>query len=176
MKTTLSKVLADYGMVLVLLLLCSFFSAVTYTEQSVTGAASIQQLASSAKSGERVLLVGGATQVDLAAIEELAAKVKATGASVADRINGDPRAARLALEHLASTGGVDTILCTELAGKWLLFENLARDLPALANTRVIKPARYFFPNFLKADNLLNIANQIAVIDTAIVRHIAGDAF
>ena len=34
MKTVMSRILSDYGMILVLLLLCAFFSLVTYREQS----------------------------------------------------------------------------------------------------------------------------------------------
>src|SRR6185437_11092841 len=41
--------------------------------------------------------------------------------------------------------------------------NIAESFPALAKTKVIKPEPYHFPNFLKTENLLNIANQIAVI-------------
>ena len=36
--------LADYGMILVLVLLCAFFSVVTYSEQSPTGEAAVSQV------------------------------------------------------------------------------------------------------------------------------------
>ena len=39
-----SRFLSDYGMVFVLLLLCAFFSVVTYSEQSPTGEAAAKQV------------------------------------------------------------------------------------------------------------------------------------
>src|SRR5437868_3836906 len=45
MKT--SRFLADYGMIFVLLLLCAFFSVVTYSEQSPTGEAAAKQVVTS---------------------------------------------------------------------------------------------------------------------------------
>jgi ribose transport system permease protein len=163
MKTRISKLLADYGMVVVLLILCAFFSAVTYSEQSVAGDAAIQQLAATAKNGDQVLLIGADTASDIASINQLGEQLTSRQVTVVAAINGSPKDARNALEKLSSTGAITTILCTELAGRWLVFENLSSDFPALATTRVIRPQRYYFPNFLKADNLLNIANQIAVI-------------
>lgn len=163
MKTSVSKLPSDYGMVVVLLALCAFFSAVTYTEQSASGDAALQQLAGSTKAGERVLLAGGDTAADIASIAGLRQRLNAAQVTVIESINGTPRDARAALEKLNATGGANAILCTELAGNWLVFEEVPTEFPALAATRVIKPERYYFPNFLKADNLLNIANQIAVI-------------
>src|SRR5262249_40838107 len=39
----------------------------------------------------------------------------------------------------------------------------AKKYPPLASSRLLTPPTYSWPNFLKADNLLNITNQIAVI-------------
>jgi ribose transport system permease protein len=44
-----------------------------------------------------------------------------------------------------------------------VFTDLKTDFPALGNPRILTPRNYRWPNFLKAENLLNIANQIAVI-------------
>src|SRR6185437_11937767 len=44
-----------------------------------------------------------------------------------------------------------------------VYDSLKERFPALAKARVTKPESYLWPNFLKADNLVNIANQIAVI-------------
>jgi ribose transport system permease protein len=44
-----------------------------------------------------------------------------------------------------------------------VFADLESDFPGLGVPVIIKPERYHWPNFLKSDNLLNIANQIAVI-------------
>ncbi|NDA69336.1 MAG: ABC transporter permease, partial [Verrucomicrobia bacterium] len=46
-SSTFSRLLADYGMVFVLALLCAFFSFATYTEQHPTSADAARQLANS---------------------------------------------------------------------------------------------------------------------------------
>ena len=42
-RAAFHRFLADYGMIFVLLLLCAFFSVVTYSEQSPSGAAAAEQ-------------------------------------------------------------------------------------------------------------------------------------
>jgi ribose transport system permease protein len=44
-----------------------------------------------------------------------------------------------------------------------VFDDLGNKFPRLAATRVIVPRSHWWPNFLKTENLINIANQIAVI-------------
>ena len=155
--------MSDYGMGVVLLLLCAFFSAATYTEQSSAGPAAISEVTSALRSGERVLIIGSETQEDATFAAELAQRAKAAGESVEGTVLGAPQAARRALETAAGAEKVEVIACSQLAGRWLVFEDIARDFPGLQKVRVVKPKRSHFPNFLKTDNLLNIANQIAVI-------------
>jgi ribose transport system permease protein len=83
--------------------------------------------------------------------------------SRAEIVQGEPKDARAALLRAAESGGLDVIACNHVTASWLVFADLAVDFPALKNTRIIKPASQSWPVFLKADNLLNIANQIAVI-------------
>ena len=45
MQSTLRRLLSDYGMIFVLLLLCIVFSGLTFEEQSATDAAAAEQLA-----------------------------------------------------------------------------------------------------------------------------------
>ena len=79
-------------------------------------------------------------------------------------MKGEPKDAREALQKLAAAGGkLDAIACTQATGAWLVFADLKTDFPALGEPRVVTPRSYRWPNFLKSDNLLNIANQIAVI-------------
>jgi ribose transport system permease protein len=164
MKTRRSRFLTDYGMVVVLLLLCVFFSAVTSTEQSATGEAAVGQVVGAIRAGERVLVVGGGTAGDAVFLEALEGRLRAGGVEVKEVVVGGPREARLALERVMREGkGLDGVACSELAGRWLVFEEVGKLFPGLSGVRVVKPMRSRFPSFLKADNLLNIANQIAVI-------------
>ncbi len=158
-----SRFLADYGMIFVLLLLCTFFSVATYSEQSPTGEVAAKQVVASIQEQfgktPRVLIAAGDQPDDA----EFAAKLERdfTGAIV---VKGEPKDAREALQKAAASGGrLDAIACTRATGAWLVFSDLKTDFPALGEPRVITPRSYRWPNFLKSENLLNIANQIAVI-------------
>ena len=77
---------------------------------------------------------------------------------------GDAREVRKTLESLNAAGQpLGAILTTHEAARWLLFEDLTVDFPALGKPRVLSPQAYRWPDFLKARNLFNIADQIAVI-------------
>ncbi|MCK6501140.1 MAG: ABC transporter permease, partial [Nitrospira sp.] len=68
------------------------------------------------------------------------------------------------LERMATARErLDVIACAQSAGGWLVFADLRSDFPALGEPRLLVPHSYRWPNFLKSENLLNIANQIAVI-------------
>ena len=58
---------------------------------------------------------------------------------------------------------LDAIACNQATAAWSVFDDLKKDFPALGAPLVMQPRSYKWPNFLKRDNLLNIANQIAVI-------------
>jgi hypothetical protein len=55
MKPFLKKALSEYGMILVLLLLCAYFSVVTWSDQSPAGADGAQQVT------EAIARLGGTT-------------------------------------------------------------------------------------------------------------------
>ena len=77
---------------------------------------------------------------------------------------GDARDVRKVLLALNTTGQpLRAILTTHEAAQWLLFEDLPVDFPALGKPPVLSPQAYRWPDFLKARNLFNIADQIAVI-------------
>lgn len=151
--------LAGSGMLLALVLLCAFFSIVTWTEQAPQDAAAAKQLAAQIAPDAKVLIVVRPQAEDTAFAGALNAELR----SRAEVVQGEPKEARAALERVASAGGVDVIACTPVTASWLVFADLAADFPALKNTRVLRPVSQSWPVFLKADNLLNIANQIAVI-------------
>ena len=173
-----SRFLADYGMIFVLVLLCAFFSVVTYSEQAPGGNAAAKQIANiirqkfERKPGQivtgfsnapRVLIVGRNQPDDEIFVERLRAELRSTARWIMST-RGEPKDAREALEEIAAKrGGVDVIACTQVTAEWLVFSDLKTDFPALGDPEIIKPIAYKWPNFLKSENLLNIANQIAVI-------------
>jgi ribose transport system permease protein len=163
-----ARFLSDYGMLFVLLALCAAFSAATWSEQSPTGAAGGEALARDVitltPADAKVLIVVRATPDDAAFAEALASALKQSGRGVCDVVHGEPADARAALERLARAAEKPAVIAaTRAAGNWDVLHDIGGRYPALAGARVLVPASYSFPAFLRPVNLLNITNQIAVI-------------
>jgi ribose transport system permease protein len=158
----------DYGMVGVLLLLCAYYSWATLEEQRPAGAAGARGLASrmvkTYPAGTSVLIVAGETQEDRAYAATLRELLNQHGFQVLQTLSGPPADARQALQRIAETGQrLDLIACNHTTATWAVFERLSEKFPSLAKVQLVQPRSYRWPNFLKADNLLNVTNQIAVI-------------
>ena len=163
-----SRRVAEYGPIVVLLVLCVYFSVVTSSEQSPVGDAAAKQVYATIVDqfgrSPRVLIAASDQPSDPAFAASLARDLTASGAQVVGSIQGEPKNAREMLVKLQATGDrLDAIACTQVASEWLVFSDIKSDFPSLGEPRLITPRRYRWPNFLKAENLLNIANQIAVI-------------
>jgi len=111
------------------------------------------------------VLIAASDQPDDAAFAaSIESALTASGAEVVAIAKGEPKDALEALMKINAAGGkLDAIACTQVTGAWLVFSDLKTKFPALGDPRVITPRSYRWPNFLKSENLLNIANQIAVI-------------
>lgn len=159
--------LRDLGMVWVLFGLCVLFSVLTRSEQQPTGAAAAAGVADDVLGGgprPRVLVAVRDLADDAALADTLVERLRAGGATVVGVVKGEPRDARAALERAAAEpGGLDAIAGSAASLAWGVFADVPADFPALGNPRLVGPRPYRWPNFLKAENLLNIANQIAVI-------------
>jgi ribose transport system permease protein len=164
----LSRLAADYGILLALAALCLYFSAVTYTEQFPTGAAGGQQLAADIARqfprGASVLIVARDNREDAAFADTLQGELERAGMQVAAVVKGQPADAREALEKRAASGQkMDIIACNPTTAAWAVFDRFDTQYPALAGAKLLRPRAFRGSNFLKTENLLNIANQIAVI-------------
>ena len=168
------KLLSDYGMVLVLLLLCVFFSIVTLAEQPLPGAEAAGQVADRLRqrhgegSDRPVLVVARLAGEDDAFVETLTRKLSAARYANVTVVRGDPTAARRALAATASSGQkAVSIAGTQVTGRWDVFKEFGRpgaeDIAHLTDQEVLKPTGPTWPNFRKIDNLRNIPNQIVVI-------------
>ncbi|MBN2310279.1 MAG: ABC transporter permease [Candidatus Hydrogenedentes bacterium] len=162
------RFLSEYGMLFALLALCAFFSYATWTEQHPNGPkagrALGSELAERRGTAIRVLIVARDSEEDVAFAEALGARLEAFGVRVVGTVNGEATDARRVLEEAAAAGqGIDVIACNHATASWRLFDGLGEKFPAFADTAVVCPRSYYWPNFLKGDNLLNVANQIVVI-------------
>lgn len=162
------RFLSAYGMIFVLLLLCAFFSVATYSEQSPTGETAAKQVASAITQQfgrtSRVLVAASDQPGDAIFADSVERQLRASGAQVLATVKGEPRAAREALQKMGADGvQLDAIACTHVSGAWLVFSDVKGNFPTLGTPHVIVPHTYRWPNFLKTENLLNIAGQIAII-------------
>lgn len=160
MKSTFARFAADYGMVFVLVLLCLYYSYATNSEQQAGGVDGAAEVASLIQSGEAVFSAGRAEAEDQQFLQALKERVP----TVVESVNGTPADIRTALERCAEKKiKLNIIVATPAVAEWPVFENLNKKFPELGTPRLVTPRSYFWPNFLKSSNLLNIANQIAVI-------------
>jgi ribose transport system permease protein len=172
------RLLSDYGSLLVLLLLCAYYSAVTWTEQQPVTPAAGRKLADAIVDGfvgkrPTVVIIVRNTRLDAAFANAVDESLQDRPADVLEIVPAaTPADARRALVRLAAAHrNIDAIATNDAASRWgpLQPDALARlavDHPALKSTQVHKPAAYSWPTFLTRENLLNIVNQNA--DIAII--------
>jgi ribose transport system permease protein len=161
-------ILRDYTTVLVLVLLCAVLSAMTWDRQYPSGASGGRQLASlirgKARPGAAVLIVVRDTDEDAAFAATLEKQLAADGFRVLETVRGQPVDARRAINRATTAQtNIDVIACNDVTASWPVLQNLPPLGPSVSGTKVLYPQSYYWPNFLKLGNLLNIANQIAVI-------------
>ena len=166
--TAMGRLVADYGMVLALVLLCAFFSWRTMEVQHPQGAAAgdlvAQNIAKALGDKAGVLIVVTKGDEDSEFAEALVKTLKNNSIEPVAVVRGMPIDARKAIEKALAQGKkITAIACTHAVRQWPFFENIAEKLPALAGVQFFGPESYRWPNFLKIDNLVNVANQIAVI-------------
>ena len=167
-ESRLSRFTTDYGMFFVLLVLCGYYSVVTWAEQHPAGEEAAEALledilAMSAREGD-VLIVVRDQPTDRRMAERLAADLEAEGRGVLPSVIGQPIDARRAIEnHLAEGRSIAVIAGNSVTASWTVFEALRTKHATFRDVPVLQPASYGWPNFLKADNVLNVANQISVI-------------
>ena len=168
MNAKLKHFFADYGMVAVLILLGIYYSWVTWEEQHPTGQAAATRLADSiAKTHapqSRILIVAGANAEDRRFSQSLKQALEGADYQVMAVVNGDPGDARRALTQAQnSEQTIDGIAGNHVTLNWAVFHDLGSRFPVAAKATFHQPASYHWPNFLKQENLLNVANQIVVI-------------
>ena len=159
--------LDNYGMAGVLVLLCLYYSWATYKEQQPRGDAAAKRTSTeiqrSATRGS-VLIVGRTTAEDTNFVSSLEARLVAVGFKVEAKVLGEPRDARQVMQKLVNAGTkLDFIAVAPECGAWTVFEDLKTRFPTLGEPRLVFARNYRWPTFLNAENLLNIANQIAVV-------------
>jgi ribose transport system permease protein len=161
-----SRLLRDYGMLGVLVLLGILFSVLTLRDQYPTGLKAAESLLGELTRSEpltsRIIVLGQANGEDSLFACSLAGELNRWGYTAVRVIIGDPSSVRLGLVSLAdSAAGADLIVTTQSFAP--VIETIKSQLRSLDNARLVTPPARRWPTFLLADNLRNVANQITVI-------------
>jgi len=164
----LRTILSDYTTVIALLILCVVLSIITWDEQFPAGAAGGKQVAELIQQqgppGASVLVVVRTTDEDAEFARALEEALKRDGFSVLEVVRGQPTDVRRDVVRASEAGQtIDWIAGSEGTAAWSMFENVPSLGAAAARARLVKPRAYFGPKFIKVRNLVNIANQIALI-------------
>ena len=167
-RTSVSRFASDYGMLGALVLLCAFFCYATWDEQFPNDAAAGRDLArrivDERGAAARVLIVVRDHPHDAEFAAALREGLAGAGADLVRTVKGEPADVRAALEDIAAAGGkLDAIAANHVTAAWAVLGGLDAKFPDLGSPKVVCPKSYRWPNFLRTDNLLNVANQIVVI-------------
>ncbi|MFM8729427.1 MAG: ABC transporter permease, partial [Planctomycetaceae bacterium] len=159
----LRRLLSDYGMVLVLLLLIAVISLLTLKPQSLTGreagaATAVEILGAFGQSAVVAIAVpaGADDRQFLAAVQ---AGVQGGGGQVVGAIAGTPAQARQMLQQAAAAGhSINALAVTGKSQQWPVLADVLKD----GGVRCFVPQTRLWPDFLKSGNLLGVANQTAI--------------
>jgi ribose transport system permease protein len=159
----LRRFVADYGMVFVLLLLMAGFSFLTIQPQRPTGAdvgaAIADQIIVQFGNAARVMIAVPGSEEDRAFADAAKGRLESAGATVVSVTIGSPVDAGQALQNAVDKGvSIDAVALTGSSAAWTVLDKF----PGLTTDRRISPGTGNWPNFLKASNLIGVANQTAV--------------
>jgi ribose transport system permease protein len=162
------KLLRNYGMILVLLGLCLFFSVLTLKEQvpdSDSAAAQlVEQINSEFKPNDLILTIGALNKDSAPFAELVDEKMKQEGFYNTRLVIGIPSDLRSILDELKTTGNKLVAIATSgNVTKWRVIERMSDTYPEFAQCKVIIPKYILWPDFLKRSNLLAIVDRIVVI-------------
>ncbi len=165
--------IADYGMVFVLLFLCVLISVLTISDIHPEDPRSGRRLAGLIvkKYGKdvNVLVVARDIDADRKFAKAIQEELTRLGANVVGTELGDPYSVRQRLEKIgAESVQVDLVATHNFSSKWKIFsgetlKKLGTNHPVLENLKVVRPPSYRWPTFLTRQNLISILNQNAPI-------------
>ncbi len=161
----LANILSQYGTLVSLILLCSVLSVLTLREQypeGDTAAAQVSDLVlSQSKSPGRVLIVTGISQEDMKYGKAVAERLETADWQVT-LVQGGPAQAKQSIDQLKNaTPPLTALVATYATSRWPVLASASQS--SSKPLTIIRPLPYRWPTFLKYGNVLNVANQIAVI-------------
>ena len=164
----IQKLFSDYGMVLVLIVLCLLFSALTFKEQSPQGSNAVSEILGQINNrfdkSEIIMVVGAAKKDSALFAGKVGEKLKEAGYSKARIVVGTPRDLKLALDNIKAMDSRPAAIATSGdVVKWRVIELMPQSYPEFSGCELLAPESYMWPDFLKRSNLLAIVDRIVVI-------------
>ena len=164
----LRKLLSDYGMIVVLIVLCALFSLLTLKEQMPTGDSAVAQMADRInrqfETSQTIIAVGAVNTDSSSFAEKLDNVLKGQGYENCQVVIGTPRDLRLELDKVKIVGTKTlTIVTSGDAVQWRIISFMAEFYPDFTDCKILVPEIRVWPDFLKRSNLLAIVDRIVVI-------------
>lgn len=159
--------LSEYGMLVVLLLLCVVCSLATIAEQQPTDSWTADRLAARIAAdypNGSALVVGLSSDVEQAFVEAVRDGLQSRGVQVVDALNGKPVDARRAIgKAIGAEQKIDVVVASLAASKWPIYDPAQYRSPLVAKMQVVAPKTYRWPTFLLPRNLRNVVDQVSII-------------
>lgn len=164
----LRKFLNNYGMIVVLVVLCAFFSILTLKERMPTGDLAVSGMADRINKqfdkSQAILVVGAVNTGSGSFAEKVGNILKEQGYENCYTVIGTPRELRIELDRVKATGQtIFAIVTTGDAAKWHVIGSVTEFYPDFVDCKIMAPKARIWPDFLKRSNLLAIVDRIVVI-------------
>ncbi len=166
LNKNLLRLVTEQGPLLMLGILCVCFSIMTREPQAETGKPAATALAerviAAVPSPATALVLAFEGDKEVAFGEALVESLEANGFTVLQVVHGGPPALREAIEAAESSAKPDAIVSSGKVATLPFIESFETTFPKLADTELFAPQSGYRSNFLKASNLVNLLNQIAI--------------
>ncbi|MEZ5942019.1 MAG: ABC transporter permease [Planctomycetaceae bacterium] len=168
---TLGRLFSQYGSLLVLLLLCAYYSWATWGEQHPSHASAGRKLGSQAAEylqknnlPLRAIVIVRKVEADAPFADAATEAFVAGGGEVVGNWAIGPDGVHKNAQELAGSEPISAIITHDACAKWgsMEYERL-QSHGHLANVVVLKPKSYYWPSFLTWSNLLNVLSQDAEV-------------
>lgn len=155
-------------LIVALLVLALTLSILTWREQSPEGASGGNEAARSLVArypkAQRILVVARGTESDRAFTAACEKQLVESGLEVVAKVEGTPIDVGNMLRELKrEKKSIDAIVCHRVASAWVPVSQANELLGGDQPIPVVSATSYYWPAFLKSENLINITSQIAVI-------------
>lgn len=163
-NAVLTRFLSDNGMLIVLFLLCGFFSLLTLKEQYPSGKSAGKSAADEFRKfdtrNKKIVVIVKASEEDLLFLREFLFVIDKS--AVIDSVIGGPDIVRSKFREYESTGVSFDYIVTSHSYQSIV-ENIRYGFVEAQKSTIIIPPSYYWPTFLLPENIRNVANQAAVI-------------